>query len=123
MAFFVWQDSYSVNVDEIDIQHKTLVKMVDELHKAMNIGLGKEILDPILNKLVDYTDFHFVTEEKILKDNNYPDYEEHKEKHEKMKEKVLSLQREYKEGKVRLTVEVSKFLQNWLNQHIMGNSG
>ena len=35
MAFFEWNDSYSVGVVEIDRQHQRLIDFIDQLYEAM----------------------------------------------------------------------------------------
>ena len=115
-----WKEEYSVNITEIDDQHKMLISMVNEMHEAMKKGESKEILGPILDRLVQYTKEHFAREESIMEENGYPEFKEHKEKHNKMTQKVLSLQHDYHNDKFHLSFEVSKFLQEWLNKHILG---
>ncbi len=50
----------------------------------MTEGKGKESLDDVLTGLLEYTRTHFLAEESLMKLYNYPDYEEHRGKHEKM---------------------------------------
>lgn len=120
MSVFAWKEKYSVNIKTIDDQHKKLVNMVNEMHEAMRQGKGKDVLGPILDGLIGYTKSHFATEERLLEQNGYSDFEAHKEKHTKMTGKVLSLQKDYHNGKCQLSFDVSKFLQDWLNKHILG---
>lgn len=120
MAALVWNEKYSVNIKEIDHQHKKLIGLVGELEAAMRQGKGREVLDKVLKELIRYTQTHFAAEERLMKNHGYPDYEEHKAKHEKMTRKVLEVQQEYQEGKITITLEVMKFLQDWLNKHILG---
>ena len=86
----------------------------------MQSNKGKELMGTILMKLITYTRTHFNYEEELMAKHDYPGFEEHKAKHQKMTAKVLSLQNDYQAGKITLTMEVSKFLQDWLNKHIMG---
>jgi len=120
MALFQWKDAYSVHIAEIDKQHKQLIEMVNELHEAMAKGKGKEALGQVLARLIDYTKVHFAFEEDLMRKNGYPEYDAHKAKHDKMAAKVLNLQSQYRQGKAQLTFEVTKFLQDWLNKHILG---
>jgi hemerythrin len=120
MSMFSWKDSYRVEVEEIDQQHRTLIAMVDELHQAMRGGKGKEVLGEILKKLVQYTQTHFAAEERLMAKHGYPEYEEHRARHERMREKVLDIQRQYQEGRISLTLDVMNYLENWVDTHILG---
>ncbi|HET97260.1 MAG TPA: bacteriohemerythrin [Desulfurivibrio alkaliphilus] len=120
MALFSWKEDYSVNIREIDDQHKELVAMINELHEAMMQQRAKDILGKILNRLASYCASHFATEERLMQTHGYPDYAAHKVKHDKMTAKVLALQSDLKANKLNLTVEVSQFLRDWLDKHILG---
>ncbi len=91
-----------------------------ELYNAMADGKGKEVLERILDNLASYANFHFAAEKTEMVKHKYPDYEAHRGKHQAMLGKVGSLIEDYKLGKVTLTHEVSDFLSDWLNKHIVG---
>lgn len=119
MALMTWNPDYSVKIREIDEQHKQLIAMINELNEAMSSGRGKETLGSILDRLTRYVASHFQLEEKLMEQHGYPEFADHKDKHQKMTAKVLSLREDYKQGKIALTIEVAKFLQDWLNKHIL----
>ncbi|MDR4508031.1 MAG: bacteriohemerythrin [Candidatus Brocadiaceae bacterium] len=119
MPIMEWKDEFSVNVAEFDSHHKQLVVMINELHDAMTGGKGKQVLGEILQKLVNYCAFHFKAEEQLFQKHDYPDYKEHKGKHDNMANKVLALQKDFQAGKAAITLEVSNFLRDWLNKHIL----
>ena len=120
MAIISWKDAYSVGISEIDRQHHKIIDLINQLNDAMTEGKGKERLGKILADLISYTHNHFKAEEKLFDQYGYPDAEEHKFKHQKMTEKVLDLQKQFKEKKITITFEVMDFLQNWLDKHILG---
>ena len=120
MSLMSWKESYSVNIAQIDQQHKKLVELINALHDAMTKGKAKEVLDKVLNDLVSYCANHFKVEEQLMAGNGYPDYNEHKEKHDKMTAKVLSLKKDVAAGKRLISIDVMKFLEQWLDKHIMG---
>ena len=120
VALFAWSEKYSPNIQEIDDQHKKLIGMIVQLNDAMRQGKGKQVLGDVLGNLIQYTRSHFAAEERLLKANGYPEYDEHKAKHEKMTRKVADIYREYQDGKATITLEVMNFLENWLDKHIMG---
>ena len=115
-----WRDDYSVNVSEIDNQHKKLFALINELRSAMERGQGWKMFGNTLEELVRYTRTHFAYEEGLMKAKGYSGYEEHKIKHDKMTQKVLDIQEQYQNGHVTITPEVMKFLEGWLNKHILG---
>lgn len=41
MAYLEWQEKYSVNVREIDEQHKNLVAMINDLYEGMLANNGR----------------------------------------------------------------------------------
>ncbi len=121
MALVEWKNIYVVNVVEVDNQHKKLVGLVNELHDAMIIGKGKEVLQKVLNDLVQYTLYHFATEEKYFDQYGYPESEHHKKQHKDLVEQVAALQKKYNSGEKVLTLDVMNFLRDWLHDHIIGS--
>ena len=120
MELIKWSEKYSVNNFLIDSQHKKLIDIINELHTAMKVARGSEIMQTIFDELIWYTREHFRTEEQIMLKFNYPGYNEHKAEHEKLTEKVLKLQKDFKEGKALITMETMTFLKSWLIDHIEG---
>ncbi len=120
MFVFPWLDKYSVGVQKIDEQHKKLVELLNELASAMAEGKGKTVLESVLKKLIDYTIFHFNDEEKYFDKIDYPEAAEHRVEHVKLIEKVNQFKADFDEGKIGLTIELMRFLKNWLINHIAG---
>lgn len=120
MAYMEWKEIYSVNVKEIDGQHKKLIGMINELHDAMKAGKGHGVISVILKEMIDYATTHFGTEEKYMSMFNFPGYAQHKAEHDAFAIKVLDFQQKYNRGSLALTFEVMDFLENWLVTHIQG---
>ena len=121
MALIEWTEDFSVSVEEIDEQHKKLVQMLNDLHNAMAQGEGNKKIGEIIDNLVDYSVYHFATEEKYFDKFKFPKTEEHKQVHRDFVEKVSKFQEEFKNNDVMLTIEVLDFLSNWLQNHILGD--
>ena len=66
-----------------------------------------------------YTKEHFATEESLMKLYQYPGYDEHKQKHQKMTERVIQLKGKYDSGELSNPIQITNFLKNWLNRHII----
>lgn len=119
MALIDWNNSYSVNVKEIDDQHKKLIDLINKLYDEMKNGHGKEALSGVLKELVDYTKYHFQAEEKLLSKYNFPNFAAHKKEHEELTKKVEEINEKIASGKMVISSSVLTFLKDWLNNHIL----
>jgi len=119
MAYFVWQESYSVNIQKIDEQHKKLVSMIDQLYEAMATGKSDYVLEKLLADLIEYTTTHFADEEELLQKHEYSEYSVHEEKHNDFIQQICDFEKQYREGSITLSLKMSLFLQDWLTNHIL----
>lgn len=120
MPLISWSDTYSVNVKEIDEQHKKLIDLINKLHDAMKVGKGSQMIADVLKALIDYTSSHFATEERYMKLHAYPEYAHHKKEHNLLVMKVLDVQKNLQSGKAPITQDIMAFLKDWLITHIQG---
>jgi hemerythrin len=118
MVLFTWSDDLSVRVNVIDDQHKKLVALINTLHDAMRAGEGKLVLDKTLNELAEYTVYHFQAEEKYMQQFHYPNYLQHKAQHDAFVKKVVDFKKDYDAGRLGLTLDLMKFLRDWVENHI-----
>ncbi len=118
MSMINWSDKYSVNVSEMDNQHKELVNILNELYDAMMAGKSNAVLSPVIAKLINYTRKHFAAEELFMQKYAYPAYESHKREHAAFIMKVQEFQTNFNAGKITLSLDISNFLKNWLVNHI-----
>jgi hemerythrin len=119
MALITWTDALSVNIREIDTQHKRLFELMNKLHEAMKIGKGNDVLGGILGDLVNYTVVHFSNEEAYLKKYDYPEFVQHKKIHDELTQKAKALKASFDQGKQTISIDVLTFLMDWLNNHIL----
>lgn len=119
MGLITWDDDYSVGIAEVDTQHRKLVGLVNDLHDAMSVGKGRSVLSSVLTELVEYTAYHFKTEEDLFEQFDYPDRAEHKRLHDELTAKAVKLKESYDQGNQMITIEVMVFLSDWLRVHIL----
>ena len=113
-----WYESYSIGIAEIDKQHKELVNTVSKMQKSLKAGSVDKEVGNTLKFLVDYTKRHFADEERLMRDINFPDYENHKIKHGKLVEQITDILLGLKKGKPVNGYELIDFLTDWLINHI-----
>ncbi|BBD08061.1 bacteriohemerythrin [Desulfovibrio ferrophilus] len=115
-----WFDELSVRVGSIDDQHKVLIDLINELHAAMRQRKGNEVMLDVVDRLKDYTVKHFGYEEQLFDRHRYAETEEHKKAHRMFVQKVVDFEKGLKTGKATVSMDVMKFLKDWLVQHIQG---
>ncbi|MCP3943643.1 MAG: hemerythrin family protein [Desulfobacteraceae bacterium] len=120
MALINWNDSLSVNVAEIDLQHQKLISMINDLHDAMKIRKAKEVLGKIIDELLDYTVTHFSVEEKYFAQFNYPETASHKKEHTAFVDKIKDVKKGFDEERLMISMDIMNFLKSWLENHIKG---
>ncbi len=114
-----WTEKYAVNITALDNQHRTLFATTNELNEALSHGEGSTVVDPVLQKLVDYALSHFAAEEMLMTRNCFPGLAKHRAEHEAFAKKVTEFIEAYRAGKPSVPVELLLFLQSWLKEHIL----
>lgn len=115
-----WHDEYCTGNEQIDQEHQELFELVNALHAAMLQGADHSSLKAILDHLASHTIDHFKTEELFMLIYDYPGYERHKQAHDKLTTKVVTLIHQFQQGQAELDVELTQFLAEWLGHHIKG---
>ena len=121
MKFIEWNDQLSVGIKKIDDQHKELISVINTLHEAMSVGKGKEYTAKVIEKLFNYVEIHFNTEEELFEEYEYSFKEEHCRHHNDFIDKTLNFKRKLDSDKMFLSVEIMDFLGKWITGHIMSD--
>ena len=120
MSNIAWNDNLSVGVDLIDSQHKSLIEKIAHLENAIRTGQGPAEIVRTLDFLIDYTDYHFGTEEKNMRAFDYPELPAHLERHAEFKRTLKNLGEDFEEeGATQgLADSIETLLMNWFVKHI-----
>ena len=119
MQLFNWSQELSVNIKEIDEQHKKLIGLINHLFDAMLEGKTQKLINDIVDELINYAEYHFNTEEKYFALHNYPESQQHAVQHSFYKDEILQFKKELLHGKSTVPMDVFNFLKDWLTEHIM----
>lgn len=119
MPFMKWDESFSVNVVEIDGQHRKLIEMINGFYDAQLAG-EKDALRSLLNSLADYASFHFAAEERIFARTGYPEMLAHMDEHRQFTGKVNDVMERLDSGRLVISFEITNFLKTWVAEHVKG---
>ena len=118
MSYVTWEQKFELGIGSIDGDHKKLVSIMDELLVALSQGKGRDVVEPTIKKLEDYTLFHFRREEFFLKCAKYSELEGHTVEHSRFVERLKELKTKNQQQDSTVAIELMKFLKDWLINHI-----
>lgn len=120
MAVLDWSADYETGVYEIDLQHRSLLAIANQVHDAIRSGRAERTVEWMIEELALYTKFHFETEEAYMRHYGLDDEARHRVEHAELLSAIKRFRRKLKAGDERVQDEVSEFLSTWLDKHLRG---
>lgn len=122
ITIFPWDDNFNTGIAKIDEQHKKLVDIINDLATQFTFHSEDIDLATVFDKLLNYTDYHFSTEEGIWHKTlaNTENEKKHKETHKNFIETVINLINSQQEkSKDEVAENTLGILVQWLVTHIL----
>ena len=120
MKDLIWDDALSVQVQEIDEDHRKLVDLFNILNHSIAEGDATIYIEAVLEELISCTAWHFSHEERLMLKYAYDGYEEHRTEHQELIKSARELQQKYLQEGKQISSEDIVFLEQWLTGHILG---
>jgi hemerythrin len=114
--YISWNKEYDLGIPIIDEQHRAIVATINTYHYFISSGKAGIALKPTFITLEQYTKIHFMTEENILEQAQYPKIDSHKELHVNLVKKMGDIAR--KSMRERDFNTMLQFLKEWWLNHI-----
>ncbi len=118
-SVFSWIKEYSIGIPEIDEQHKKLLSFAENLYQNIILNKNNYVISKSIDFLIDYTDTHFKSEEKMMLESGYQDYNQHIEIHNSLLNDVKKYVGQLDNDTPIIIDEFQKFLKNWIIEHIL----
>ncbi|MBF0418497.1 MAG: hemerythrin family protein, partial [Magnetococcales bacterium] len=99
--------------------HKRLVEIANAILEILHHGEDRGSLEHAFESLVDYTEYHFAAEERLMERYDYPELKRHQEKHRQLVEQVLEFRDRLQEIVALRQVDFKGFFTQWLVRHIL----
>jgi hemerythrin len=113
-----WSEELSVNVPQMDEQHRHLIDILNGFYEAVERGEREEGIKQLFQGVEEYTIFHFNAEEQFMADIGYPELEAHRKTHQSLVEQLHSARERYEKGDQKAVRELVAFVLSWLYTHI-----
>jgi hemerythrin len=120
MRHFELTEDLLTGIEDIDKHHRALIELVNKAVDPSAIKRDGRVFEDALQFLADYVTYHFAAEEYVMLEHGYPNYEHHRQWHERYKHEVSNwINRAKTEGlskDLRVTISVS--IEDWLLEHV-----
>ena len=114
-----WKKEYSVGVSVLDEHHQKLFKILSDLHAALSKKEGRVVIRDVLTVLLDYTQYHFTEEEKLMTKAACNGLIAHTEMHAAFAAELLEYKKKADAGMEEfITTTLMNRLNDWLINHI-----
>lgn len=113
MSKFIWHDDYRIGNDFIDGQHQHLFKLANHIFEAQD----KDSMNRCVLELFRYIRKHFKDEERLMRQLNFPDFENHVKAHDEMLRRLTNMSAHCKNDELTVT-ELKTLMNDWLPTHI-----
>ena len=118
MDVVAWEDGYVLGIDEIDEHHKHLVDLINRSYNANDLLHNRDKIEKIFSELVKYTEYHFNSEELMMRKLGYSKIDSHIAEHAYFKDKLNELLNNLLYRDVWVDTQLISYLGVWLLNHI-----
>lgn len=115
-----WDKSLSVDVPEIDQDHRRLLELFNRLGHAVEDGAPRTYVIAVLEELIACTAWHFKHEEYLMESYGYQGLPAHRAEHEDLIASGEALKARFVGQDTPLSMMDLEFLEHWLTAHIYG---
>jgi hemerythrin-like metal-binding protein len=119
MGAIAWRDMMGVGIPDIDADHRTLLRLTNELDRAIGHDDEVVIRGVVLTAVRDFADSHFSREETLMRAAGYPGLAAHAAAHDELRTRLDGLVRRYGESRETAgTGACLEFLTQWVVEHL-----
>ena len=119
MQIRAWSNEFVSGIPEVDDHHKSLFKLINAFANEDIEGAPDNSILSFLDKLLEYCEYHFALEEKMMEKNNYPLLDYHIDLHQNLKQVVAEIKSDFTEGNLNNPrTTIIRLSTEWLNDHI-----
>ncbi|MBK1650364.1 hemerythrin [Rhabdochromatium marinum] len=111
---------FSIGHDRIDHEHQVFLDLMINVSRANEDGSSQERVLRLLEEVKKYAEFHFFSEENVMIDAKYPEYDAHHKEHRILIAALDSKVYDYCAGQLDLDALV-EFLFEWFALHTTGS--
>lgn len=103
--------------DDPSVQHGHLATSLSQLRRVVQAGSEPGVVCELMDRLLGDLRLHFAAEEHAMERGEYPQLEEHRERHHKFLRHVEAVRADCADRSKGLSPVVAEQLENWFHDH------
>jgi hemerythrin-like metal-binding protein len=123
MAYMTWKADMSVGLEELDQDHRFLIRVINRLAVNAEDDGDAEAIRECLASLRNYAEFHFAREESVMRACGYSTLAEHQDEHRAFTREIAAIVDRFDQGDANVRAEINEnligYLKDWLTHHIL----
>ena len=122
MPAITWGPKLEVGIENIDKQHRRWVELFNDLDEAVQAGQEQQALGEALEAYIEYSSYHFKTEEALMRQAGLDEeeYDFHRREHKVFRDQIAIYKDRHDAGFLKVTPQVTAYLREWLLAHVTG---
>lgn len=117
MSLLQWKPEYSVGIDSMDAEHREMIDLINGVYAKLGESPDAQDIEGCLDDIFSTISLHFALEERLMRDNSYAEYEDHKENHEDLLDEIRELMDEFVADPDSGSRLLERRLSNWFANH------
>lgn len=118
MQLIEWRDEFSTGFEEVDHEHRELIRLINQVHANLVGDRADPLIGAFLGEVHAKIAAHFALEEKVMQDERYAAYPEHKGEHEGLLGEIREIMDAYDAGGyVGAEEDLGDRLTVWFGRH------
>lgn len=119
MAFMVWSKEFEIGIPEMDKQHQRWLELLNNFYDRLETSNMKDHLLRLIDEAIDYTQYHFSEEEKLMASIGYPAQNDQKKMHQDIRSKIAEYRQKIATDKPLMSMSVTNEFKGWFTHHIL----
>ena len=117
MSILEWRDEFSVGVPSVDLEHRELIDLINDMHGLIGNGAPHDQVIASLGEIYAQISAHFALEEKFMRDSGYDSFREHKEDHESLLDELRDIMDRVDDDGSYEEDRLAQELGRWFSEH------
>ena len=112
-----WKTEYSVGVESMDDEHREMIDLINEIYDRLESDPDADQVEECLGDIFSTISMHFALEERLMRKNNYEEYQAHKADHEDLLDQIRDLMDDFAADTASGAVKLEQGLSAWFAGH------